>query len=87
MRKTISKFVDWVDKLLKDEKGAPSSKRIMGLVSGFSLCIALFLNIFTDTPVDGTLVNAVAALAFGALGLTSMDKFWSYKSTNDKKEE
>ena len=59
----------------------------MGLVSGFSLCIALFLNIFTDTPVDGTLVNAVAALAFGALGLTSMDKFWSYKSTNDKKEE
>lgn len=86
MKNTISKFVDWVDKLLKDEKGAPSSKRIMGLVAGFSLCIALFLNIFTDTPVDSTLVNAVAALAFGALGLTSMDKFWSYKSNNTNGE-
>lgn len=82
-------MVDWVDKLLRDEKGAPSSKRIMGLVSGVSLCVALFLNVILGKPVDSTLVNAVAALAFGTLGLSSLDKLWSYKSTNktDKTEE
>lgn len=89
MKKFISKMVDWVDKLLRDEKGAPSSKRIMGLVSGVSLCVALFLNVILGKPVDSTLVNAVAALAFGTLGLSSLDKLWSYKSTNktDKTEE
>lgn len=89
MKKFISKMVDWIDKLLRDEKGAPSSKRIMGLVSGVSLCVALFLNVILGKPVDSTLVNAVAALAFGTLGLSSLDKLWSYKSTNktDKTEE
>ena len=82
-------MVSWIDKLLRDEKGAPSSKRIMGLVSGVSLCVALFLNVILGKPVDSTLVNAVAALAFGTLGLSSLDKLWSYKSTNktDKTEE
>lgn len=89
MKKFISKMVSWIDKLLRDEKGAPSSKRIMGLVSGVSLCVALFLNVILGKPVDSTLVNAVAALAFGTLGLSSLDKLWSYKSTNktDKTEE
>lgn len=82
MKAFLTKVIDWVDKLLKDEKGQPSSKRIMGLISGTSLCIALFINVFLGKPVDGTLVNAVAALAFGTLGLTSMDKLWSYRSTN-----
>lgn len=92
MKKFISKAVSWIDQLLRDEKGAPSSKRIMGLVSGTSLCVALFINVFLGKPVDGTLVNAVAALAFGTLGLSSLDKLWSYKSSNTtntsiKKEE
>lgn len=86
MKKFISKMVDWIDKLLRDEKGAPSSKRIMGLVSGVSLCVALFLNVILGKPVDSTLVNAVAALAFGTLGLSSLDKLWSYKSTNKTEE-
>lgn len=86
MKELIDKMLKWVNGLVSDENGAPSSKRIMGLISGFSLCVALFLNIFTDKPVDGTLVNAVAALAFGTLGLSSVDKIWGYKTTKEIKE-
>ena len=32
MKAFLTKVIDWVDKLLKDEKGQPSSKRIMGLM-------------------------------------------------------
>ena len=67
--------------LLKDEKGTPSSKRFVGILAGISLCVTLFANQFTVehiAPAE-SLVNAVAALAFGALGLASVDKIWGKK--------
>lgn len=79
----MKKIITWLQGLLKDEKGTPSSKRFIGIIAGLSLCISLFINLFTAHPVDHTLVQAVAALAFGALGLASVDKIWS----KDKKEE
>lgn len=78
----MKKIITWLQGLLKDEKGTPSSKRFIGIIAGLSLCISLFINLFTEHPVDHTLVQAVAALAFGALGLASVDKIWS----KDKKE-
>jgi hypothetical protein len=79
----MKKITTWLQGLLIDEKGTPSSKRFIGIVAGLSLCIALFINLFTEHPVDSNLVNAVAALAFGALGLASIDKIWA----KDRKEE
>lgn len=75
----MKKITNWVTGLLRDEKGTPSSKRFIGILAGISLCITLFANQFTEqhiAPAD-TLVNAVAALAFGALGLASVDKIWA----------
>ena len=77
----MKKITQWVTGLLKDEKGTPSSKRFIGILAGVSLCINLFANSFTEAhfaPAD-SLVNAVAALAFGALGLASVDKIWGKK--------
>jgi xanthine/uracil permease len=73
------KIVTWLTGLLKDEKGTPSSKRFVGIIAGVSLCVTLFVNQFTDEHIapSSILVNAVAALAFGALGLSSVDKIWS----------
>lgn len=80
----MKKVVNWISGLLQDERGVPSSKRFVGIISGLSLPIALFINLFTEHPVDSTLVNAVAALAFGALGLASVDKIWSNKNQNQQ---
>jgi hypothetical protein len=81
------KIVTWLTGLLKDEKGTPSSKRFVGIIAGISLCVTLFANQFTDEHIapSAVLVNAVAALAFGALGLASVDKIWGKKEEN--KEE
>jgi hypothetical protein len=79
----VKKLTNWVQGLLKDEKGTPSSKRFVGITASLSLCIALFINLFTEHPVDSNLINAVAALAFGALGLASVDKIWAKKHDDE----
>ena len=81
----MKKIINWVAGLLKDEKGTPSSKRFIGIVAGLSLCVALFINLFTEHPVDSTLVQSVAFLAFGCLGLSSVDKF--SKTKTEKQDE
>jgi hypothetical protein len=78
----LKKFMDGVKSLMTDEKGAVSSKRFVGLVAALTLCITMYHNSFSDksvAPAD-SLVNAVALLAFGALGLSSVDKFTGMKN-------
>ena len=75
----MKKIINWISGLLKDEKGTPSSKRFIGIIAGLSLCAALFINLYTETPVEPTLVNAVAAICIGGLGLASADKIFGKK--------
>tara|TARA_R110002073_G_scaffold26515_1_gene86804 strand:+ start:271 stop:531 length:261 start_codon:yes stop_codon:yes gene_type:complete len=75
----MKKIINWISGLLRDEKGTPSSKRFIGIVAGLSLCAALFINLYTETPVEPTLVNAVAAICIGGLGLASADKIFGKK--------
>ena len=82
----MKKIIAWVTGLLKDERGTPSSKRFIGIIAGLSLCVTLFANQFTDAaiaPAD-SLVNAVAAICIGGLGLASVDKIWGNKDTIKK---
>lgn len=75
--KFLIKLVNVFRLLLIDENGLISSKRFVGLMASFTLCITMFVNSFlitTACPSD-SLINAVALLAFGALGLSSVDKF------------
>ena len=75
--------------LLQDERGCFSSKRFIGIISGLSLCITLYANSFYDEtikPAD-TLVNAVAMLSFGCLGLASVDKIWGKRDTKQANTE
>ena len=77
MKKTIS----WISGLFKDEKGNPSSKRFVGIMCALSLCVTMYHNQFTTADVAPAqyLVDAVALLAFGCLGLSSVDKFTQTK--------
>ena len=84
----IKKIINWINGLFKDENGSPSSKRFIGILCGITLCITLYVNSFThgDVKPADTLVNAVAMLAFGCLGLASVDKIWGKREGENKEE-
>jgi hypothetical protein len=67
-----------------DESGQLSMKRICGLLCTIALCVTMYHNSFSpeDQAPSPVLVDAVALLAFGCLGLSSIDKIFGKKSTN-----
>lgn len=84
---SIKTFVTWLGGLFKDERDSPSSKRFVGIMCAIALCITMYRNSFSAVEVAPApyLVDAVALLAFGCLGLASVDKIWGKKGT-DKTE-
>ena len=72
--------------IFQDEKGNFSSKRFIGIISGLTLCITMYVNSYThgDIKPSDTLVNAVAMLSFGSLGLASIDKVFKKKENNEE---
>jgi hypothetical protein len=84
----MKKIINWLSGLFKEEKGSPSSKRFIGILCGITLCVTLYVNSYShgDIKPADTLVQAVAMLAFGCLGLASVDRIWG-KKDNDKTEE
>jgi hypothetical protein len=73
----MKKFFTWAKGFLS-EGGEASSKRLVGVLSGITLCSALFLN--QNEP----LVYSVAALSAAALGITAAEKI--FKKPTDKNE-
>lgn len=68
----------FIVQIFTDESGVYSSKRFVGILCSLSLVSSLVINAFIGHEFDksSSIVNSVALLAFGALGLTSIDK-WS----------
>jgi hypothetical protein len=81
------KFVNFIGGLFKDEKGNVSMKRLCGFLCTLTLCATLYANSFTEAHFAPStpLVDAVALLAFGCLGLTSVEKIM--KKPQPKTEE
>lgn len=81
MKNLVNSVFGWITGIFKDENGNPSSKRLVGIVAGFTLCITMYHNSFTTVDIAPApyLVDAVALLAFGCLGLASVDKIWGKK--------
>lgn len=74
--------------LFIDETGKLSMKRVCGLLCTVALCVTMYHNSFSpaDTAPSNILVESVALLAFGCLGLSSVDKVFG-KKAGEKKEE
>ena len=55
------KLINWISGLFKDEKGNPSSKRLVGILCGLTLCITLYANQYShgDIKPSDQLVDAV----------------------------
>jgi hypothetical protein len=73
--------------IFQDEKGNFSSNRFVGIMCAIALCITMYHNSFSDEKVApaSALINAVAMLAFGALGLGAANKIFGGKK--EKTEE
>jgi hypothetical protein len=69
----------------QDETGQLSMKRICGLLCTLALCITMYHNSFSDehTAPSSVLVESVAMLAFGCLGLTAIEKIFKKDKTQD----
>lgn len=67
--------------LFYDETGKLSMKRLCGLFCTIALCVTMYHNSFSplDQAPSNILVESVALLAFGCLGLSSVDKFTAKK--------
>lgn len=67
--------------LVSDESGNVSSKRVAGLLCVVALVASLIANTFSHESIkpSDVLVESVALFAFGALGLTSIDKYTKNK--------
>lgn len=78
------KLINFIGELFKNEKGSVSMKRLCGLVCTLTLCATLYANSFTEEHFNPStpLVDAVALLAFGCLGLTSVEKIMKKKEAN-----
>jgi hypothetical protein len=86
MKKLFISFKEWIAGLFSDEKGTASSKRFVGIICALTLCVTLYHNSFSTAdvaPADG-LIDSVALLAFGCLGLTSIDKFIAAKGKTNE---
>ena len=71
--------------LFFDETGKISMKRLCGLLCTVALCATMYHNQFSEqhfapSPI---LVEAVAMLAFGTLGLTSVEKIFKKKDNEN----
>jgi hypothetical protein len=71
------------------EKSEPSSKRLVGVLGAFTLFVTLFVNSFSHVSKapSEALVNAVAFLSFGALGISGAEKIFAKKDSSTSKEE
>jgi len=82
MKKALSTFFSWSKGFLS-ENGQASSKRLVGVACAGFLCWTMYENSFNATEPSEPLVQSVALLAFGCLGLTSVEKIFK---KSDKKE-
>ncbi len=90
----VNKKETWVHRMLKDHDNEPSSKRFVGVLSALVLLYSLIYNTWfpKNAPAE-YLVDSVALLSFGCLGLTATEKIFSMikgkktSSEEPKKEE
>lgn len=80
----MKRLFSWASGFLSSN-GEASSKRLVGIVCSGFLCWTMYANSFTEEHFapSGVLVQAVAALAFGCLGLTSAEKIFKKEKTEE----
>lgn len=79
MAKKKATVAEWILSIFRSNTGLLSSKRVIGVLCALALIIALFITCFTGLEPSSALVDAIAILCFGCLGLTSFDDYTKVK--------
>ena len=68
----------FISQIFQDERGNFSSKRFVGIICTITLCYTLIHSQYTklNLSVPDMLIESIAALAFGALGLGAANKIF-----------
>jgi|694.fasta_scaffold12932_19 hypothetical protein len=84
MKKLFSR-TSLIMQIFQDDKGNYSSNRFVGIMCALSLCVTMYHNQFTTEEFAPApmLIQSVAALAFGALGLGAATRIFK----KDKDQE
>lgn len=80
----MKRLFSWASGFLSSN-GEASSKRLVGIVCSGFLCWTMYANSFSEEHFapSAVLVQSVAALAFGCLGLTSAEKILKKEKTEE----
>ena len=76
----------FIKSLFSDENGVISMKRLCGLMCTVALCVTLYVHSLgqAHNAPSSILIESVALLAFGALGLSSVEKFKKDENNESK---
>jgi len=85
MKKLFSRS-SLIMQIFQDDKGNYSSNRFVGIMCALSLCVTMYHNQFTteDIAPAPMLIQSVAALAFGALGLGAATRIFKKENNNEQ---
>jgi hypothetical protein len=65
----------YLEKILMDVDGQPSSKRLITLISFVLISAAFIVNIFVEIPLKEYMFEGMLWLAGAGLGFTTVEKF------------
>lgn len=79
----------FITKLLTDERGSLSTKRIIAIITALFICVTLLVNSFSHQEIGPSdkLVDAVMIICCVAMGATTFDKFSFKEKVDDTTEE
>ncbi len=69
--------MEWLKKVLTDERDNPSSKRVIGMVGSLVMFLTLFANSFTEVGYAPSpeLITGCVTIICVCLGASTVDKF------------